>query len=133
MSPPRRRRLGCFQQGLPKRWLDATHRLIDTVVEKPCAGIVWSRCVIMGDLDYIAAVLFGVGGHLHFDDLIRVRWRLTLCDSIDMLHALADRAPDRVLTVQELGIAQADEKLTVSAVRVLGASHADSATHERRT
>ena len=49
--------------------------------------------------------------------------RLAALDLVDVIHALDDLAPDRVLAVEEAGIVEADEELRVGGVRVLGARH----------
>src|SRR5688572_16626668 len=62
------------------------------------------------------------------DDLAGFAGRLTLGQRVDMLHAALDLAPDGVLIVEEARVVEADEELTVGAVRVLSAGHrADAA------
>src|ERR1700716_1579981 len=72
-----------------------------------------------------------VGGHAGLDDLVRVLHRLAALDLVDVLHALGDLAPDRVLVVQERGIVEADEELAVAGIRARGARHRSGAAHMR--
>src|SRR5882672_6993468 len=60
-----------------------------------------------------------VDGHMRLDDLVEV------------LHAGRDLAPDRVLTVEERSIVEADEELAVAGIRARGAGHRGGAAHMR--
>lgn len=75
--------------------------------------------------------LFGVGGHLHPDDLVGIAWRLALLQGIDKFHARGDAAPDRVLLIKECCISKADEELAVGRIRAGRASHGANATDMR--
>src|ERR1700716_19948 len=72
-----------------------------------------------------------VGGHAGLDDLVRVLHRLAALDLVDVLHALGDLAPDRVLVVQERGVVEADEELAVAGIRARGARPRGGAAHPR--
>src|ERR1700704_6459298 len=74
-----------------------------------------------------------VGGHAGFDDLVRVLHRLAALDLVDVLHALGDLAPDRVLVVEEARVVEADEELAVAGIRILRPRHRDCAAHMRLT
>src|SRR6266404_3110021 len=68
---------------------------------------------------------------MRLDDLVGVAYRLAALDLVDILHALGDFPPRRILAVEETGIVEADEELAVAGVRALGARHRDGATHMR--
>ena len=57
--------------------------------------------------------------------------RLAALDLVDVLHALDDLAPDRVLAVEERRVGEADEELAVGEVRALRARHRQRAAHVR--
>src|SRR3954451_4584933 len=65
------------------------------------------------------------------DDLVGVAHRLAALDLVDILHALGDFPPGRILAIEEAGIVEADEELAVAGVRALGACHRDRAAHMR--
>ena len=62
-------------------------------------------------------------GHGCFADNAWVRRRLTLWQSINMLHAADHLAPYCVLAVQKACIVKADEKLAVGGVRIIRPRH----------
>src|SRR5665213_4200166 len=62
-------------------------------------------------------LLARVGRHMRLDDLVGVFHRLAALDLVDILHAVRDFAPDRVLVVEERGIVEADEELAVAGIR----------------
>src|SRR5882757_1534640 len=72
-----------------------------------------------------------VGGHVRLDDLVRVLDRLAALDLVDVLHALGDLAPDRVLVVEEGGVVEADEELAVAGIRAGSAGHRGGAADMR--
>ena len=57
--------------------------------------------------------------------------RLAALDLVDVLHALGDLAPDRVLAVEEGGVVEADEELAVGGIRAGRARHRGGAAHMR--
>jgi len=62
-------------------------------------------------------------GYSRLEDLAwTARW-LTLGQGIDVVHALDDLAPDRILAVKEGCIIEHDEKLRVCAVRIGSPGH----------
>src|SRR6185503_14577838 len=61
--------------------------------------------------------------HGRLQDLAWLTRRLPGGECVDMFHTALDLAPDRILVVEERGVVEADEKLAVGAVRVLGAGH----------
>src|SRR5690606_30336356 len=54
-----------------------------------------------------------VSSNTHGDDGIRIAHRLAALDLVDVFHAFNDLAPNRVLTVQERSVLEADEELRV--------------------
>src|SRR6195952_1468658 len=58
-----------------------------------------------------------------FDDLAGLARRLAFGQSVDIVHAFDDLAPDRVLAVEEAAIVEADEELAVGAIRALRTGH----------
>jgi hypothetical protein len=60
-----------------------------------------------------------------------VRWWLTFWQGVNIFHTFGDLAPYCVLAVQKFGIAKADEKLAVGAVRVHGAGHRTGSAYMR--
>ena len=92
----------------------------------------WATTAQRSDTRGAGDDLFGVGGDLHFDDLVRIRRWLTLGDPVDMFHAFTDDTPDCVLSVQEFCVSETDKELAITTVWILGAGHADRSAHERR-
>src|SRR3546814_21184695 len=68
-----------------------------------------------------------------FHDLARLARRLALGQRVDIVHAFDHLAPDGVLIVEEARVLEADEELTVRAVRVLRARHRADAADVRRS
>src|SRR5690606_41949417 len=56
---------------------------------------------------------------------------LAALDLVDVLHALAHLAPDRVLPIEEARVVEADEELRIGAVRALRPRHRGRAPHVR--
>src|SRR5690242_15157881 len=52
-------------------------------------------------------------------------------DLVDILHARGDLAPHRVLLVEESGVVETDEELTVGGIRACRARHRRGAAHMR--
>src|SRR5579872_773215 len=73
----------------------------------------------------------GIRGHAGGDDLARLARRLALGQGVDVLHALGDDAPDRVVAVQVRRFVEADEELAVGRVWVVGPGHRADAAHVR--
>src|SRR5450432_3790142 len=69
------------------------------------------------------ARLLRVRSDLHAQNLVRILDRLAALDLVDVLHPLDDLAPDRVLAVEERGVAEADEELAVARIGVGRARH----------
>src|SRR5947208_3063950 len=65
------------------------------------------------------------------DDLAGIARRLALGQRIDGFHARDHLAPDGILTVEEVGVVQADEELAVGGVGPVGAGHRDGAAGVR--
>src|SRR4051812_45719214 len=72
-----------------------------------------------------------VSRHPRLDDLVGVLHGLATLDLVDVLHALGDLAPHRVLVVEEAGIVEADEELAIAGIRARGARHRGGAAHMR--
>jgi hypothetical protein len=72
-----------------------------------------------------------VGGHLHLDDAVRSRRRLTTLELVDNIHAGDDFAHYGVLAVEERALVKHDEKLAVGGIRIAGSRHADRSALER--
>src|SRR5260221_14268792 len=68
---------------------------------------------------------------MRLDDLVRILHRLAALDLVDILHAVSHLAPNRVLAVEEGGVVEADEELTVAGIRARGARHRGGAAHMR--
>src|SRR3546814_11854648 len=87
----------------------------------------WSSDVCSSDLPIKGEGLAGSADR-RFHDLARLARRLALGQRVDIVHAFDHLAPDGVLIVEEARVLEADEELTVRAVRVLRARHrADAA------
>src|ERR1700742_2631186 len=72
-----------------------------------------------------------VSRHTGFDDLVGILDRLAALDLVDVLHALGDLAPPRVLAVEEGRVVEADEELAVAGIRAGGARHRGGAADMR--
>src|SRR5215204_4309664 len=67
----------------------------------------------------------------HRDDTVRIAHGFAALDLVDVLHAVDDGAPDRVLPVEKGCIVKADEELAIGGIRTLRARHGDGAAHVR--
>src|SRR4051812_40517525 len=72
-----------------------------------------------------------LSAYRRLDDLVGVLHGLPALDLVDVLHAFDHRAPHGVLLIKETGVVEADEELTVRAVRVLRPRHRGGAAHMR--
>src|SRR5205814_5069500 len=68
-------------------------------------------------------ILSRVRRHPRLDDLVGILHRLAALDLVDVLHARGHLAPDRVLAVEEGGVVEADEELSVAGIRARRARH----------
>src|SRR5579864_7956263 len=96
------------------------------IVPYPAAGPYACKC------SNPAGARSRVGGHLHRYDLVRVLHRLAALDLVDILHARGHFAPHRVLAIEEARVTEADEKLAVRGVGIVGARHRAHPAHVRR-
>src|SRR3954447_7855304 len=75
--------------------------------------------------------LLRVSRHSRLDDLVGVLHGLAALDLVDVLHALGDLAPHRVLVVEEAGVVEHDKELAVARIRAGSARHRGGAAHMR--
>src|SRR3954468_19058759 len=75
--------------------------------------------------------LLRVSRHSRLDDLVGVLHGLAALDLVDVLHALGDLAPHRVLVVEEAGVVEHDKELAVAGIRAGGARHRGGAAYMR--
>src|ERR1700742_1374442 len=68
-------------------------------------------------IDKTSGLLRRVSRHMRLDDLVGILDRLAALDLVDVLHALGDLAPHRVLAVEEGSVIEADEELAVGRIR----------------
>ncbi len=88
------------------------------------------------ECDEVSKLFLFVSGDCHLDDLRRVFHRAvvqlrTHLDLIDGFHTGNDLTPYGVYSVKIIGGVEADEKLAVCGIRIVGAGHGYSATHMR--
>src|ERR1700750_1129109 len=79
-----------------------------------CSSLRKADCYLVGCDDAKSErLLLGVCRHVSLEDLVGIAHGLAALDLVDVLHALGDRAPDRVLAVKETCIIEANEELAI--------------------
>jgi hypothetical protein len=96
-------------------------------VQNGIAGLNWTALLAMTWLDHLGASALDA----HRQDLVWVLNRFAALNFIDVFHPLDDTAPNRIFSVQELRVVEANEKLTIGAIGMIRASHRNGSAFMR--